>query len=151
MNAPAEANVRYAHLKWCADCAAFEAAARRFETCRRKYNPAQPRDAVGRWADIAAIGVSVSGSPIQSLTKTQFGDSRGRRVRFAEAPKEGGDSVVAEVLRKAKSLNLTASPADYQKCLNICYPILERPKRPGSDINKYDFHRCMSACLGINR
>jgi hypothetical protein len=151
MNAPAEAHVQYTRPEWRADYAAFEVAARRFEMCRRKYNPAQPRDVIGRWADIAGIGGSVSGSPIQSLATMQFGDLRGRRVRFAEAPKEGGDSVVAEVLRKAKSLNLTASPADYQKCLNICYPILERPKRPGSDINKYDFHRCMSACLGINR
>ncbi len=36
----------------------------------------------------------------------------------------------------------------YQRCLDQCYPLLERPQPPGSDSNKWDFHKCMSRCMG---
>jgi hypothetical protein len=42
------------------------------------------------------------------------------------------------------------SPLDYQRCLDLCYPLLERRQRPGSDRNKWNFHKCMNACLGLN-
>jgi hypothetical protein len=62
----------------------------------------------------------------------------------------GGDSDVATIIDKAKRLNLATSPAAYQKCLDLCYRLLERPQRPGSDLNTWDFHKCMNACLKRN-
>jgi hypothetical protein len=61
---------------------------------------------------------------------------------------EGGDALTQKILAIAKQMKLAASPASYQKCLSICSPILERPKPyRWSDINRYDFIRCMSACM----
>ncbi len=37
---------------------------------------------------------------------------------------------------------------EYLRCLDRCYPLLERYQGAGSDRNKWDFHRCMSTCLG---
>jgi hypothetical protein len=41
-----------------------------------------------------------------------------------------------------------SSRSKYDRCLDLCYPILERPQPRGSDINKYAFHRCMARCMG---
>jgi len=123
-----------ARLGWITACCNFETAARRFESVRRKYSPDQPR------------------VPAGNPGGGQWSADDGQSARpDALTPDGDDDTLVTEILRKAKNLNLTASPADYQKCLNICYPILERPKPPWSDRNKYDFHKCMNACLGINR
>ncbi len=40
-----------------------------------------------------------------------------------------------------------AGPGNYQRCLDICYPLLERFQRPGSDKNTTDFQKCMNACV----
>jgi hypothetical protein len=63
----------------------------------------------------------------------------------------GGDSLIQNILTVAKQLRLAGSPLSYQKCLSLCYPLLERPKtHPGSDRNETDFYKCMNACLGRN-
>jgi len=57
---------------------------------------------------------------------------------------------VKSIIATAQRLNLAARPEAYEKCLDLCYPLLERRQPPGSDINTWDFHKCMNACLGRN-
>jgi hypothetical protein len=60
----------------------------------------------------------------------------------------GGDSADTEsIFKKAKRIAASGT-SSYHQCLNLCYPILERFTRPGSDMNTFDFHECMNACLG---
>lgn len=54
---------------------------------------------------------------------------------------------VDEIIARAGQLRLAASPSGYQKCLDLCYRLLERPQTAGSDRNLWDFHKCMNACL----
>ena len=58
-----------------------------------------------------------------------------------------GNASFGATIDAAKQL-YAAGNNSYQRCLNLCYPILERFSRPGSDINTFDFHKCMNACLG---
>jgi hypothetical protein len=60
------------------------------------------------------------------------------------------ESTVQRIVEMAKRLNLAARPDAYQRCLDLCYRLLERPQSPGSDRNTWDFHKCMNACLGRN-
>jgi hypothetical protein len=64
---------------------------------------------------------------------------------------EGSDTLTPKILAIAKQLRLAASPASYQKCLTMCFPLLERPKPyPWSDINSNAFHKCMAECMRRN-
>jgi hypothetical protein len=73
-------------------------------------------------------------------------DDRGRWTR------DGSNGAgVNRILDVAKRTRFSASRSDYQRCLNLCYPLLERFQPPGSDRNTWDFHKCMNACLGTNR
>jgi RHS repeat-associated protein len=39
---------------------------------------------------------------------------------------------------------------DKDKCIEQCWPILERPKKfPGDDSATWDFHRCVNKCMGL--
>jgi len=58
------------------------------------------------------------------------------------------DLDVNSILEMAKQLAATTRSNKYLKCLDLCYPILERPQPPGVDANDWDFHRCMAACMG---
>jgi len=60
------------------------------------------------------------------------------------------DTDVSAIVAEAKHLNLAGDPDVYQKCLDLCYPLLERIQPPWSDRNTWDFHKCMNACLGRN-
>lgn len=51
------------------------------------------------------------------------------------------------IIAIARRMNLAARPDAYQRCLDLCYPLLERRQAPGSDRNTWDFHKCMNACL----
>ena len=62
-----------------------------------------------------------------------------------------GETDTKEILAVARRIVFTTSPVDFQRCLDLCYPLLERRKRPGSDRNTWDFVKCMNACLGIGR
>jgi hypothetical protein len=81
------------------------------------------------------------------------GSSAGGRWTSVDQSKESGslgsDEMVASILAAAQRLAV-AGPGNYQRCLNLCYPLLERFQRPGSDANEYAFRRCMNACLGRN-
>lgn len=35
----------------------------------------------------------------------------------------------------------------YSSCVDICYPRLGRPQFSGSDINLWDYHKCLNLCL----
>lgn len=59
-------------------------------------------------------------------------------------------SAVQSIIDIARRLDLAARPDAYQRCLDLCYRLLERPQSPGSDRNTWDFHKCMNACLGRN-
>jgi hypothetical protein len=93
-----------------------------------KYSPDQPRDERGRWTDGASSGGATG-----------------------EAEESAGDTLVQDILAKAQQLKFTGSPADYRRCVNLCYPILERLSPRWSDRNYWDFQKCMNACLGLNR
>lgn len=63
---------------------------------------------------------------------------------------EAGESERARpesIITRARRLALATRPDGYQRCLDLCYPLLERPQPPWSDRNKWDFHRCMDECL----
>jgi len=63
---------------------------------------------------------------------------------------DDGASDVQGRISVAIARTLSGQPPSYSACLNLCYPLLERPKQVGSDRNEWDFHKCMNACLGRN-
>jgi hypothetical protein len=60
----------------------------------------------------------------------------------------GASTDVLSIIATARRMNIAATSGAYQKCLDLCYPLLERFQAPGSDRNTWDFHKCMNACLG---
>ena len=58
-----------------------------------------------------------------------------------------GEATVRGIVAAFKRLGIAGVDA-YQRCLDLCYPLLERYQSPGSDRNQWDFHKCMNACLG---
>jgi hypothetical protein len=78
----------------------------------------------------------------QFRPKDSAGNASGQQA------KTGSD--VRSIIATAKQLNLAARPDAYQRCLDLCYPLLERRQPPGSDFNTFDFHKCMNACLARN-
>lgn len=62
------------------------------------------------------------------------------------------DGAFRKIVETARHLRLSsANPNDRQRCLELCVPLLERPpQQPGSDINYWDFQKCMNECLGKN-
>ena len=53
------------------------------------------------------------------------------------------------IIARARRMQLSARRDRYESYLDLCYPLLERLQRPGSDRNEADFHRCMNACLNL--
>lgn len=62
------------------------------------------------------------------------------------APSTAAD--VEAIVAAVRRLNLAVVSGAYQKCVDLCYPLLERFQPAGSDRNLWDFHRCLNACLG---
>ena len=91
-----------------------------YERTEHKYRPDQARDSQGRWID---------------------------EVRAVEGQSPSARSSVEEILRTARQIAATGR-IGYQKCLDLCVPLLERFQPAGSDRNQWDFRRCLSACLG---
>lgn len=58
----------------------------------------------------------------------------------------GGVDVEA-ILEMAKRVAATSYSDKYLRCLDVCSRILEIPQPPGADFNKWNFHRCMDACM----
>jgi len=61
-----------------------------------------------------------------------------------------GSTTLDKIVTLARRIASAGSLLDYQRCLDLCYPLLERPQHPASDGNMWDFHRCMNACLKLN-
>ena len=64
-----------------------------------------------------------------------------------EEPQNSVD--VQSILGRAKQL--AVSRASMSRCVDLCYPLLERIQPPGSDRNEFDFRKCLNQCLGLNR
>lgn len=117
-----------------------------YERIERKFSPDQPRVPAGvreggRWTSDDGQGLppdpSTAGSGAQIL-------DRGRHASIAT------DGFVQSFLEKAKQLAAGGKSA-YQRCSDLCYPILERFQPAGSDRNTFDFFKCLNACLGANQ
>jgi hypothetical protein len=124
-------------LKWLVAAANFERAMRK-HALALKYSPDQPRDDHGRWT---LDGGSSTGmvQVADNQPHSQIGVSQATTNRETARP-EGQD-----IEARIKHL-FAAGPKTYQRCLDLCYPLLERFQLPGVDYNKYDFHKCMDAC-----
>ena len=107
--------------------------------CRKYgYNPDQRMDR--KW----------DGQPHDELGRFDFGKKPEAQTADEDAGGEEEDSASvtpAEIIATAKRENLAARPDKYMKCLDLCYPLLERRKPPGSDVNTWDFIKCMNACM----
>ena len=100
-----------------------------------KYDPNQPRVPAGnpeggQWAD---AGGGVGSGP--------FGTGEASAIDSAD---------VRSIVSFARRKRVAGSPLSYQRCLDLCYPLLERSQDPRSDRNTWDFHKCMNACLQRN-
>lgn len=106
-----------------------------YERAERKFDPNQPRvpkgqPEGGQW------------------TSDGEGDSQPVPLVPPRSQPDGDAVGVSAILAKAKQLAASGT-TPYQRCLNLCFPILERALPfPGSDRNTFDFHKCMNACLG---
>lgn len=125
----------------------FEIALRRL---RRKYSPDQPRVPAGngresgQWTDGGGNGAGRD----SSTGDEGIGNTREASGPSADRPSDGDPAEPERIIAEAKRLNLAARPDGYLKCLDLCFPLLERFSRPGSDRNTFDFHKCMNDCLG---
>jgi hypothetical protein len=127
-------------LQWLAAAAKFEVAMRRHElSLKYGYDPNQLRNELGRWTDAGALGSE----------RIRFADAGvGRSTPDARPESDNGSGTLSkEALTNQIRRLFAAGPNTYQRCLDLCYPILERFQSPGVDYNKWDFHRCMDACL----
>jgi hypothetical protein len=125
-NASWEATTRLCRVSVLLWAEIVEAKLRQLErTVDAKFNPNQPRVPAGnpdggQWTN--------GGSGADGETETTL------------------SSIIAVARRIASS----GSPLDYQRCLDLCYPLLERLSHPASDRNTWDFHKCMNECLNRN-
>jgi hypothetical protein len=103
-----------------------------FALYERKYSPNQPRVPAG----------SREGGQWTSDGGGNDGNSGNSSIE------SGRPADVQKILVIAKTIVAGGYSASYLKCLDICSPILERPQPRGVDFNKWEFHRCMSACMG---
>ena len=115
----------------------------------QKYSPDQPRvsagnPGAGQWTSGNTTNVGSSGDPTTNLDQPHMPMTGPESTQEASAKA----SDVQSIIGAARQLNVVAGPDAYQKCLNLCYPLLERFQSPGSDRNTWDFHKCMNACLG---
>jgi hypothetical protein len=94
----------------------------------RKYDPNQPRVSSG----------NPDGGQWTSGGGATSGNASSDRDNERRSPKK--------IIIRAKQLNLAARSDGYERWLDLCYP-LGAPAAPGSDRNKWDFHKCVDACL----
>jgi hypothetical protein len=102
-----------------------------YDSVERKYRPDQPR---------VPAGVPEGGQ----------WSSEGGGTLEPGAQEQQTSSDVQRILEKAKQLAARGYSIRYLQCLEICYPLLERPQPAGADFNMNDFHRCMAACMRRN-
>jgi hypothetical protein len=122
-------------LRWLRAAAEVEKCAERIShLLRAKYDPNQPRVPAGnpdggRWTEAGTNG------------GIDIADDAGGDERAADAAPS-----VEKILALAP--RLAATRASMNRCVDLCYRLLERFQPPGSDRNEFDFRRCLNACLG---
>jgi len=127
---------RLRHLAWLLSANSVETTFRRLvRAVEAKFDPNQPRVPAGdpdggQWTD-AGGGTAESSAESNQSTTSSSADVTG-------------------IIAFARRQRLAGNPLNYQRCLDLCYPLLERRQRAGSDRNTWDFHRCMNACLQRN-
>jgi len=109
-----------------------------------KYSPDQPRVPAdnpdgGQWTTAGTDSANTLNQSPQRATALDAAQAQSSKT-----------ADVRSIIDTARQLNVSARPDAYEKCLDLCYPLLERFQRPGSDRNTWDFHKCMNACLGRN-
>ena len=107
-----------------------------YERIERKFSPDQPRVPAGSREGGQWTGGQAGGSESQG----------------SSANGSGSDSVDAQFrtfLEKSRQL-AAAGKSAYQRCSDLCYPLLERFQPAGSDRNTFDFYKCLNVCLGKN-
>ena len=61
------------------------------------------------------------------------------------AGKSTDDADLKEIFTRAKQLAI--GRASMNRCIDLCYPLLERLQPAGSDRNEFDFRKCLNECL----
>jgi hypothetical protein len=56
-----------------------------------------------------------------------------------------GSSGFSDIVSAARRIGNSSKL--YSSCIDLCYPLLERPQFSGSDINLWDYHKCLNLCL----
>jgi len=135
------------------------------QTPLHKYSPDQPRvpagePGAGQWTSgTQSTNDLKEGSTVTDNETTELASKESINADDASgltpepATSSNGNTQALEVqsiIDTAQQLNVAAGPDAYQKCLDLCYPLLERFQPPGSDRSTWDFHKCMNACLGRN-
>lgn len=92
------------------------------------------------------------GFPVQKFDPNQPRVPAGNRDGGQWASDRNSDNNSADVQRiLATAKQLAASRASMNRCIDLCYPLLERFQPPGSNMNEFDFRRCLNQCLGLGR
>src|SRR5579884_2135290 len=128
--------------RWLLAANAFEMKLRELaRAIKGGFNPDQPRVPAGQpdggqWtSDTGATYELVGTRPISSQNTVH--DVGGE-----------ADVSVGSILSAARKL--AASRPSMNKCIALCYPLLERFQPRGSNLNEFDFRKCLNACLGLN-
>jgi len=116
---------QFYRLAWLVRASAVETKLRKLDgAVRAKFDPNQPRVPAGN-------------------------RDGGQWTGSAGGGGEAG-ATLTSIIAVARRIASAGSPLDYQRCLNLCYPLLERQQHPASDRNTWDFHKCMNECLNLN-
>ena len=124
-------------------------------------------------SEVAAANVIAKLKQLASAYETRFdpnqprvpaGSPQGGQWASGESEADSGDAAniageldtiagkPEQILDFARRMTVAGRSLTYQQCMDICYPILERPKFPRwSDINATAYLRCMAACMQRNR
>src|SRR5580658_3705974 len=118
--------------------------------CRPRILTAVPQTLAVRLEIMKAIRSLALDDSVEKFDPDQPRVSAGNRDGGQWASDSSADDVdPAEILARAKQL--AASRASMSRCVDLCYPLLERFQPAGSDRNEFDFRKCLNECLGLNR
>jgi hypothetical protein len=139
LSAQYDDRISLARQRWLQAAAEVERCATRIaRLLRAKYDPNQPRVPAGssdggRWTGNGGI---------ENSREDNSGESDANERNVTESVPS-----VESILRLAPQL--AATRASMNRCIDLCYRLLERFQPRGTiNINKWDFVRCLNACLG---
>lgn len=97
----------------------------------------------------ARTNLDLAFGKLASAVKAGFNPSQPRHPAGQEAGGQWsspGNSDIEKIVRAAGRIK-GAFDQKYSDCVDLCYTLLERPQQPGSDLNLWDFHKCLNRCL----